>query len=65
MLDDHDALRKLPEGSVGRVYVDFMEREGLTAQGLVDESMKFRRTKPRFDDMVELYGCLLYTSRCV
>ena len=56
MLDDHDALRKLPEGSVGRVYVDFMEREGLTAQGLVDESMKFRRTKPRFDDMVELYG---------
>src|SRR3546814_10375699 len=32
MLDDHDALRKLPEGSVGRVYVDFMERDGLTAQ---------------------------------
>src|SRR3546814_15727372 len=40
LLDDHDALRRLPVGSVGRVYVDFMEREGLTAQGLVDESLK-------------------------
>jgi ubiquinone biosynthesis protein COQ4 len=56
MLDDHDALRELPEGSVGRVYVDFMEREGLTAQGLVDESLKFRRNKPSYDDMLELYG---------
>ncbi|PAL20412.1 Coq4 family protein [Sphingopyxis sp. GW247-27LB] len=56
MLDDHDALRRLPEGSVGRVYVDFMEREGLTAQGLVDESLKFRRDKPSYDDMLELYG---------
>src|SRR3546814_2443486 len=36
LLDDHDALRRLPVGSVGRVYVDFMEREGLTAQGLVE-----------------------------
>src|SRR3546814_16050769 len=27
LLDDHDALRRLPVGSVGRVYVDFMERE--------------------------------------
>lgn len=56
MLDDHDALRQLPEGSVGRVYVDFMEREGLTAQGLVDESLKFRHGKPRYDDQLELYG---------
>ncbi|WP_033073949.1 Coq4 family protein [Sphingopyxis sp. MWB1] len=56
MLDDHDRLRKLPEGSVGRIYVDFMEREGLTAQGLVDEFDKFRRGQPRYDDMLELYG---------
>lgn len=56
MLDDHDTLRKLPEGSVGRAYVDFMEREGLTAQGLVDEFDKFRRGQPRYDDMLELYG---------
>ncbi|SKB70514.1 Coq4 family protein [Sphingopyxis flava] len=56
LLDDHDALRRLPEASVGRVYVDFMEREGLTAQGLVDESLKFRRGKPSYDDMLEIYG---------
>lgn len=56
MLDDHDTLRQLPEGSVGRTYVDFMEREGLTAQGLVDEFDKFRHGQPRYDDMLELYG---------
>src|SRR3546814_8645278 len=33
-----------------------MEREGLTAQGLVDESLKFRHGKPRHDDKMELYG---------
>src|SRR3546814_15517412 len=33
-----------------------MEREGLTEQGLVDESLKFRRGKPSHDDMLELYG---------
>src|SRR3546814_15251548 len=54
LLDDHDALRRLPEGSVGRVYVDFMEREGLPAQGLVDASLKFRRGKPSHADTLEL-----------
>src|SRR5687768_11615708 len=29
MLDDHEALRKLPKGSVAHAYCDFMEREGL------------------------------------
>ena len=37
LLDDHDWLRSLPENSLGRAYLDFMTREGLTAQGLVDE----------------------------
>lgn len=54
LLDDHDALRRLPEGSVGRAYVDFMEREGLTAQGLVDESDKF--FKQAHGDLVEWFG---------
>ncbi len=56
MLDDHDALRTLPEGSVGRKYIDFMEREGLTAAGLVEESLKFRRGRPVYDDDVEYFG---------
>lgn len=55
MLDDHDRLKQLPEGSVGRAYVDFMEREGLTAQGLVDEYAKFGNDK-RYGDLVEIYG---------
>jgi ubiquinone biosynthesis protein COQ4 len=38
VLDDHDALLKLPEGSVGQAYVAFMRREGLSASGLVAES---------------------------
>ncbi|MEL7128317.1 MAG: Coq4 family protein [Pseudomonadota bacterium] len=49
-LDDHDWIRALPEGTVGRAYVDFMEREGLTAQGLVEESEKFRSKLSAFDD---------------
>jgi len=41
LLDNHAALKRLPKGSFGRVYVDFMEAEGLTAQGLVDEFDSF------------------------
>ena len=37
LLDNHDWLRTLPDGSLGRAYLDFMTREGLTAKGLVDE----------------------------
>lgn len=37
LLDNHDWLKTLPNGSLGRAYFDFMTREGLTAQGLVDE----------------------------
>lgn len=37
-LADRKALAKLPEGSLGRVYLDFMTREGITAEGLVEAS---------------------------
>jgi ubiquinone biosynthesis protein COQ4 len=37
LLDDHDTLRKLPARSVGQAYVNFMESQGISAQGLVDE----------------------------
>ncbi len=55
-LDDHAALRKLPMGSVAHAYCDFMEREGLTAQGLVDEYESFADKGGRYDDMMERYG---------
>lgn len=54
ILDDHDALRKLPAGSVAEAYVSFMESEGLTAAGLVAESEKTGR--PRYGDLMEWYG---------
>lgn len=44
LLDNHDRWKKLPQGTVGRAYVDFMEREGLTAQGLVDEYDRFGKS---------------------
>lgn len=56
LLDDHSWILELPEGTVGRAYVDFMKREGLTAQGLVDESEKFRNKAQEFDDDMLLYG---------
>ena len=40
LLDDHARWERLPEGSFGRAYIDFMQREGLTAAGLVAESLK-------------------------
>jgi ubiquinone biosynthesis protein COQ4 len=50
LLDDRDWIRALPEGTVGRAYLTFMEREGLTAQGLVEESERFRSSTRSFDD---------------
>jgi ubiquinone biosynthesis protein COQ4 len=35
-LDNHAYLRALPANSLGRHYLAFMEREGLSAQGLLD-----------------------------
>lgn len=55
LLDDHERLRRLPAGSVAHAYLDFMESQGLTAQGLVDEYARFRSDRPRFDDLFEWY----------
>jgi ubiquinone biosynthesis protein COQ4 len=56
MLDNHAALWQLPAGSLGRAYVEFMEREGLTANGLVEESNKFAGKVPHFDDQIEWFN---------
>ena len=55
ILDDHGSLRKLPAGSLAHVYCDFMEREGLSAQGLVDELNKYRPADMYFNDQVDWY----------
>ena len=55
-LDDHITLRQLPNDSLGHAYCDFMEREGLSAQGLVDEYDRFADPSNRFDDLIERYS---------
>jgi ubiquinone biosynthesis protein COQ4 len=56
ILGDHSWIRELPEGTVGRAYIEFMEREGLSAQGLVDESEKFRSKAREYEDDMMWYG---------
>jgi len=54
LLDDHARLRRMPEGSLAHAYCDFMEKEGLSAAGLVEEYDKFAPRK--YGDLVEWYG---------
>jgi ubiquinone biosynthesis protein COQ4 len=39
-LKDREALQALPEGSLGRAYLDFLRSQQITAEGLVDASQK-------------------------
>jgi ubiquinone biosynthesis protein COQ4 len=50
LLKDRDGLRALPEGSLGRAYLAFVESEGITADGLVSASAIERR----HDEIAEL-----------
>ena len=43
ILDDRERLRAMPKGSLADAYCDFMDTQGLTAQGLVDEFDTFAR----------------------
>lgn len=55
LLDDHDALRRLPAGTLAHEYCDYMETEGLSAAGLVAEYEDFRGQEPRLNDRIEWY----------
>lgn len=54
ILDDHAELRKTPKGSLAHAYCDFMESEGLTAAGLVEESDSLGR--PKYPDLVQWFA---------
>jgi ubiquinone biosynthesis protein COQ4 len=54
-LDDHAALRRMPKGSFAHAYCDFMEREGLTAAGMVESTQHRHIGQPLLDDGVEWY----------
>jgi ubiquinone biosynthesis protein COQ4 len=49
-LSDRAGLAKLPQGSLGRAYHDFMTSENLSAEGLVEAS-KIRDVPPPADDV--------------
>ncbi len=46
-LNDREALARLPKGSIGRAYYDFVHLEGLSADGLIASSDE----APRIDDI--------------
>ncbi|WP_417593588.1 Coq4 family protein [Parasphingorhabdus sp.] len=54
ILDDHDRLRQMPAGSLAHAYCDFMEKEGLSAAGLIAEYDQFSPRK--YGDLIEWYG---------
>jgi ubiquinone biosynthesis protein COQ4 len=56
LLDDHETIKQLPQGTVGRAYVDFMEREGLSAAGLEAEYARFQNASENYDDVLDRYG---------
>lgn len=56
IFDDHARLRQMPKGSFAHAYCDFMEREGLSAAGLVEASGDTRNGMAMLDDGVEWYG---------
>lgn len=55
LLDDHARWADCAPNSLARRYVEFMEREGLTAAGLVEESYKFKPREERYPDLYEWY----------
>ncbi len=65
-LRDRDALRAMPAGSFGRAYLEFVETQNLSADGLVDASEvglnfqdeDFKRYASRTRDMHDLWHVL-------
>jgi ubiquinone biosynthesis protein COQ4 len=55
-LSDHAALARLPEGSLGRVYLDFVRAENISAQGLVEESRKAKQNPIDLAHPLAWYG---------
>jgi len=54
-LDDHARWADLPANSVAQRYMTFMKREGLSAQGLVEESYRWAPEDQRPQDLTEWY----------
>ncbi|MEM7664618.1 MAG: Coq4 family protein [Pseudomonadota bacterium] len=55
MLDDHDRWADCGPNTVAQNYIRFMKHEGLTANGLVEESYSWRPREERPVDQLEWY----------
>jgi ubiquinone biosynthesis protein COQ4 len=51
ILADRAALRRLPEGSLGRAYLAFVESEGISAEGIRDASITSGVTHDKPDEL--------------
>ncbi len=54
-LDDREALRRLPEGTLGRAYLAFVESEGISARGIKDASERGLSGRARPSDFDYLH----------
>ena len=62
LLSDRERLLALPAGSLGRTYAEFMTREQISADGLVEASQEGGRTKEELSPERELIGLRLRDS---
>lgn len=66
VLEDRDALRAMPQGSLGRAYLHFVEKEAISADGLIEASNRemdfldpnFERFANRMRDQHDLWHVL-------
>jgi ubiquinone biosynthesis protein COQ4 len=58
-LADRAALRALPEGTLGRAYLDFVESEGISPEGIRDASLEDAPSRP----MPEVFEYLQHRMR--
>jgi len=56
VMDNHAPIEALPANTVGRAYLAFMQREGLTANGLVEESLINRGGRNEYNDDLAWYA---------
>ncbi|MFN2426799.1 MAG: Coq4 family protein [Candidatus Binatia bacterium] len=59
VLQDRDRLRSLPDGTLGREYARFLDREGISAEGLVEASNENQDDSVFLDDRARVLSSRL------
>lgn len=59
VLNDHDRLRSLPVGTLGRAYGDFVAREHISADGLIGASERIAEPDPDVPESRYWFGARL------